>query len=257
MSQDQTVTAVVLRRWDVGDKDRRLALLTLELGKLDVIAKGVRKVGSRLASVSEPLMLARLQLARGRIYRYVTQSQPISAFAGLREDLDRLLPALAFAELLSAMVPYEQPVPEMFHLAVRALHELEGHPEPLASAVWSCARLLAEAGFAPELDACVDTGAPPEGEYWLLSPTAGGLVSGSVAPGYTDCFEAPREAVIGWRKTALLESPPRHLRRAEECALAMAPFWRQASGMPLPAMEAWMKELRLRLGDTGQKSPFK
>ncbi|MCX7800489.1 MAG: DNA repair protein RecO [Fimbriimonadales bacterium] len=257
MSQEQTVTAVVLRRWDVGDKDRRLTLLTLEQGKIDAVAKGARKAGSRLTGMSEPLMLARLQLAKGRAVRYVTQSQPISAFPGLREDLDRLLPALSFAELLSAVVPYEQPVPEMFHLAVRALHELEGHPEPLAASVWSIARLLIEAGFAPELDACVDTGSPPVGSHWLLSPSAGGLVSATVAPGYADCFEAPREAVIGWRKTAELDAPPSHLRRAEECALAMMPFWREACGIALPATEAWMRELRLRLGDTGEASPFK
>jgi len=160
------------------------------------------------------------------------------------------MPALALAELYAALAPYEQPVPELFELLVRSLHALEGHPEPLAAAVWAESRLLAEAGFSPELTACVDTGAPPSGPVWPLSPMAGGLVSPETARRYPDAFTASREAVIGWRRTAELVAPPNHLRRAEECVIAMAPFWREICGVPLPAHDAWVAELRLRAGGT-------
>ena len=248
MSQEETLHAIVLRRFEAGDADRRLTLLTLEQGKLDAIAKGARKAGSRLTGMSEPLMLGSLQLTRGKRLRYVTQSQPIQAFPGLREDLERLMPALALAELYAALAPYEQPVPELFELLVRSLHALEGHPEPLTAAVWAEARLITEAGFAPELTACVDTAESPSGPVWLLSPTAGGLVSPEIAQRYNDAFSAAKEAVIGWRRIAELDAPPAHLRRAVDCLLAMAPFWREVCSVPLPAHEAWVRELHLGEG---------
>ena len=71
---EASVTAIVLHRTESGENDRRLTLLTLEQGKIDVIARGARKGGSRLAGISEPLVFAKMQLAVGRHRRFVTQA---------------------------------------------------------------------------------------------------------------------------------------------------------------------------------------
>jgi len=46
---------IVLRRIDYGEADRILTVLTLEHGKIGVIARGVRKSQSRLASRTGPV----------------------------------------------------------------------------------------------------------------------------------------------------------------------------------------------------------
>ena len=48
------VEAVVLRHSDWGEADRLLTLFTREMGKLRVVAKGVRKLRSRKAGHLEP-----------------------------------------------------------------------------------------------------------------------------------------------------------------------------------------------------------
>src|ERR1043165_6899140 len=119
---ETTVHAIVLRRRDSGESDRRLTVLTHELGKIDVIAKGARKAGSRLAGSSDPLVVAKFGLATGKKNLFVTQTQPMASFRGLRTDYERLTFALALCELYSAVVPWEEPFPEAYELLTRSLH---------------------------------------------------------------------------------------------------------------------------------------
>ena len=55
---------IVLRRIDYGETDRILTVLTLEHGKIGVIARGVRRSQSRLGSGTDLFTRSRMQLAR-------------------------------------------------------------------------------------------------------------------------------------------------------------------------------------------------
>src|SRR3990172_10493241 len=92
--------AIVLRQRRLGDADKIITLYTASYGKLDAVAKGVRRVTSRLAGHVEPLSHGSYLLAHGRNLDIITQAQTIEPFQPLREDLDRLSRALYAAELL-------------------------------------------------------------------------------------------------------------------------------------------------------------
>ena len=97
---DISVEGVVLRRWDSGESDRRIALLTREHGKIYAVTRGARKANARLAGISEPMTHAMFGVAVGKANNYVTQAQPIEGFGHLRMDYKRLLCAFAWLELL-------------------------------------------------------------------------------------------------------------------------------------------------------------
>ena len=65
--------AIVLSRFDYGEADRIMTLLTPVQGKFKAIAKGVRRPTSRLGGALEPLAELRVALARGRTFDVVTQ----------------------------------------------------------------------------------------------------------------------------------------------------------------------------------------
>ena len=137
-----TVNAIVLKRTNAGESDRRLTVLTREIGKVDVVAKGARKSASRLAGSSDPLTAAVLSIAEGKRNRFVTQAQPLSSFRGLRSDFDRLGMALALVELYAAVLPVEEPAPQAFDLLVLSLTALEKAERPEASLAWAEVQLL-------------------------------------------------------------------------------------------------------------------
>lgn len=59
-------TAIILHRTDYGEADRILSLLTPEYGKLALIAKGVRRVKSKLAGGIELFSVSEITFIKGR-----------------------------------------------------------------------------------------------------------------------------------------------------------------------------------------------
>ena len=245
--ESKTVHAIVLRRRDAGESDRRLTLLTLEEGKIDSVAKGARKSGSRLAGASEPLVATVLQLAPGKRNSFITQSQPQTSYPGLRKDYERLTFAIALAELYEALLPYQEPFPEAYQLLLASLQALQSHEKPKVAFVWAQVALLGVTGFLPQFSECVQTGQPVQEALPFLSPTAGGYVVADRALYLHDRFQARAEVLYGLSRMAELGDAPPNLRHAEEALIALFPFWRQIADRPLPGLESCVNEVKQEL----------
>jgi len=243
---ENTYHAVILKRKDSGETDRRLTILTQEAGVMDVIARGARKSVSRLSGASEPLAACILHVAKGKHNSFVTQAQPVTSFPGLRADYERLSLGLALAELAAAVLPHEQPANEAFTIVVSSLKYIETHDKPLVSLVWSELQLMGLAGFLPDFLHCVLTGVKVAEANAFLSPHAGGYIVASEAGRYTDRYLVRAEVLYGLAAMAELDSPPSNLKYVEECLAALYPFWRAIAERPLPANEEVVRELGIR-----------
>lgn len=214
------------------------------MGKIDIVAKGARKAGSRLAGSSDPLTVAKLGIATGKKNTFITQAQPMASFRGLRTDFERLSFALALCELYSVVVPWEEPFPEAFDLLGRSLKVLEEHEKPVVALVWAELQLLALTGFLPAFDrSSIDGEAVREAQPWI-SAHAGGYVNDFDALKFTDRVRTRAEVLYGLARTAELEDPPGNLKFAEECLGVLLHFWRQIAEAPLPANESCVAEVR-------------
>lgn len=240
---ETTVHALVLRRRDMGESDRKLTLLTRERGVMDVTAKGARKGGSRLSGSSEPLSACILHLAEGKRNQYVTQAQPISSFPGLRADYDRLTYGLALTELAAAILPHDSPAEDEFGFMIRALHDLEIHPKPLVALVWAQLRLMELSGFLPSFNECSVTGERIGEANPFVSPHAGGYVSLGAAGAFSDRAQTRAEVLYGLAACSELDEPPPALKYAEGCLQVLLLFWREIAGKPLPANESLVMQL--------------
>jgi hypothetical protein len=72
---------------DLGEADRVLTVLTPRLGKLRVVAKGVRRTRSRIGGGLQPFSDVQLVLGVGRTFDVVTSSSLEDPHLGLRNDL--------------------------------------------------------------------------------------------------------------------------------------------------------------------------
>lgn len=241
---ENTYLALVLKRRDRGESDRLLTVLTREKGRLDVIAKGARKSGSRLAAASEPLSFIRIQVAEGKQMAYVTQFEPSTSFRGLRVNYNRLVLALAIAELVDTCSHHDLVNDELFDLALVILKYVEVHPDPLVAAIWGQLQLLSAEGVAPQWASCVLTERPIHESPCWVSPGAGGAIDSSVAPDIADRFQVPAEVLIGLDRMSQLPEPPPRLKRADEALSVLYAFWRHAAHRSLPAFESALKVLR-------------
>jgi DNA repair protein RecO (recombination protein O) len=239
-----TVSALVLKRRESGETDRRLTLLTVEQGKIDVVAKGAKKSASRLAGVSDPLSVATMTLAKGKVNQFVTQAQPSRSFPGLRRDYDRLSLAFAWVELLAAILPWGEPDENAFELAISALKQIEDHPKPIVALIWAEQKLLELSGHQPSFESCVVTGgAVKEAEAWV-SASAGGYVSRGHENAFADRLLVRAEVLYGLSRIGMLDTPPPNLKFADECIPVLMEFWKHILDIPLPANEAVKQQLR-------------
>lgn len=171
------LTAIVLRRRDMGEADRLLTVLTRDRGKLILLAKGVRRQASRKAGHLEPFVEADLLVARGKGLDIITQADTIKAHRHLREDLWRSGWAYYVAELADAFTQEADPNAPLFDLLADTLDRLETATAELALAVrYYELHVLSLAGYQPQLFRCVQCDTLLKPEVNFLSIERGGCL---------------------------------------------------------------------------------
>jgi len=168
--------AIVLRQRKLGEADKIVTLFSPNKGKLDAVAKGVRRTKSRLAGHVEPLTHGAYLLAEGRELDVVTQAETLESYAGLRDDLDRLSRGLYCAELVDRLLPERAEAWPVFRLLTQTLERLESTPQVDLAVRYFEARLLDDLGYRPRLEACAvcDKRLEPVTNFW--SAAKGGVV---------------------------------------------------------------------------------
>jgi DNA repair protein RecO (recombination protein O) len=177
------VEAIVLRRVDFGEADRVLVLFTRERGKLAVVAKGVRRISSRMAGHLELFTQSELQLAKGANLDVVTQAETRNAFRALREDLTRTSTAYLIVELADALTEEALEQPELYDLLTATFRALGTSEDPRLVAAHFQLRLLDVAGFRPVLMQCVVCHADLAPGRNAFSAFLGGALCPACGPG--------------------------------------------------------------------------
>ncbi len=145
-----TTEGIVIRQIPYGESDRILTIATPHLGKISAIAKGARKVTSKLAGSSDLLTRSTLLIATGRNLDIVTQSEVLERFEALRASFWHATAGFAIAELLQ-----------------RTMDEQSAHTIAYALSLDTLRRLQSDAETA-FLDVDKQSGAGPEGHGWTI-----------------------------------------------------------------------------------------
>ena len=166
--------AVVLRHRPIGDADKICILLTPDRGRVEAVARGVRKPKSKLAGHVAEITLGQFQFAQGRDLFTITGAQTIDAFTALHDDLDRLARAAAICELVDRSTEFDVPAPAASALLRESLSALSETDHPDAPVQWFTLRYLDAQGYRPELDRCAACAARLEPDGNGFSPAEGG-----------------------------------------------------------------------------------
>jgi DNA repair protein RecO (recombination protein O) len=210
--------AIVLRSIRYGEADRVLHLYTPDRGRVGAVAKGVRRVKSRLGGRLEPLSRVRLVLHQGRgELCTISQADTIRPHAALRERRGSLERATQACEAVLRLLDSTEANAPAYNLLCNQLALLDEHAAAAgrAQALAFRVKLLLAAGFAPELASCAACG---EVEHLGgFSPSAGGVVCAGCEAGSFPLGEEAHRFLVAALARPLAEAP-----QASELALAQA-----------------------------------
>jgi DNA repair protein RecO (recombination protein O) len=174
--RSQRVEAIVLRHADWGEADRLLWLFTRLLGKVQAVAKGVRKPRSRKAGHLEPFTRVELLLAHGRDLPIVTQAEAKDVYQALRDDLVRVGYAAYIIELLDRFTYEEGENLGLYRLLCETLGRINKEKEAAFAVRYYEVRLLDLVGFRPQLVTCLNCGKEIIAEDQFFSFEKGGVL---------------------------------------------------------------------------------
>jgi DNA repair protein RecO (recombination protein O) len=148
--------AIVLSRFDLGEADRVMTLITPTHGKLKAIAKGVRRPTSRLGGSLEPFAELRIALAHGRTFDVVTEVRVGQAWLHMRDSLEGAATAWYLAELADRSIEERTDSEPVYMILRRAYELLDAGMAAARVARWFEMHLADELGVRPEVDRCVE-----------------------------------------------------------------------------------------------------
>lgn len=211
--------AIVLRSIRYGEADRVLHLYTPDRGRVGAVAKGVRRIRSRLGGRLEPLSRVRLVLHQGRgELCTISQADTLHPHAALRERRDSLERATQACEAVLRLLDSAEPNRPAYNLLCNELALLDAAPTAAGrgQALAFRLKLLLAAGFAPELASCATCG---EAEHLgAFSPSAGGVVCAGCEAGSFPLGEDAHRFLVeamGQPLSAAPQAPARALGQAD------------------------------------------
>jgi DNA repair protein RecO (recombination protein O) len=153
--RDYQTEAIIIKKTKLGEADRILSLYTSDYGKIEAVAKGVRRPRSKIAGHLELLTYSQVRLARGRNLDTITGSQTIDGFIPLKSDLWLSSYGLYASELVSQFTAERVADPPLFKLLLETLNRLSAANNTELTLRYFEIHLLDKAGYRPQLQECV------------------------------------------------------------------------------------------------------
>ena len=168
--------AIIIKKTKLGEADRILTLYTPHLGKIQAVAKGVRRPKSKLSGHLELLTYSLVSLARGRNLDTITGSQTINSFLPLKSNLELTSYALYITEMVNQFTADHIEDYPLFGLLLETMEQLSlGSNNELVLRYFEL-HLFERAGYRPRLQQCVLCRRPLKPNTNYFCPSAGGML---------------------------------------------------------------------------------
>lgn len=179
--------AITLKSYSYGENDRIVTLFSDELGMVQALAKGARKIKSHLLSATLPFSEGNYLLYQGRSLYTITQFEFKKAYKNIADNISNLLCAEYMAELTmkTGSDYYDRRLYRLLKDGLTSIERGYGDPELLE---WAFALYVMEInGVLPNFGDCIRCGKSIPGDTWF-SAEAGGTLCNVCHSSYTDSF---------------------------------------------------------------------
>lgn len=155
--------AIIINRRDYREADRLVSVYTPDRGRLNLLARGACKWGSKLAAHLEPISISKILVVKGKGFDYVGSALISEAFINIKQDLNKLYFVGQALSLFNRLVRTGEADKELYQWLETWLHNMdktetgelfnkEDGRFRLAVFSWHLLKLL---GYGAQLQTCV------------------------------------------------------------------------------------------------------
>lgn len=177
MNENIKTTGIIIGKRDFMEADKVLIVFTKDLGKIQVKAKGLRKMTAKMAGHLEMFNHVELELIKGRSFYIVIGAQILESFNSIKTDLDRTGVFYYFCEILDKILEEGVSHKNTFKFLMDLLEKLKTPEEDaLLLTLFFEINVLAYLGFKPEFMVCVGCREDISGHKFYFSSEKGGVL---------------------------------------------------------------------------------
>lgn len=172
----EKVSGLIVYGFPLGEADQLISCFTSGGNQVKFVAKGSRKVKSKLAAAVQLFIFGEYVYYSSRGLPFLRQADILKSFAGVRRSLPKSGAAFAAVELCRLLIAEEARETEAFNLVMAYLLFLEDRDYD--SLVFDSFRLkfAASLGYGMDFSRCANCGAPLK-SGWLYWPAGGAVCS--------------------------------------------------------------------------------
>jgi len=148
----ETHYCIVLRQADYRDNDKMLTVFSRTVGKLGVMARGVRKAGSKLAVAAQPLATGEYELHRTGERLYLRGASVKQEFPHVQTDYDSFTAACVMLEATERALSVTGEYGGLFVMLIHSLYAVEtGTVTPDGALAYYLVQAVERLGVLPDL----------------------------------------------------------------------------------------------------------
>ncbi len=121
---DLTTQAITLKATDYKENDKLLLIYSVDLGKITVHARGIKKATAKLKFAGEPFCFGQFELACSHDRYTLKTCDQTESFYSLREDIVAFYAGCSILETLAVMETEAQSNPQVFVATLKSLSQL-------------------------------------------------------------------------------------------------------------------------------------
>jgi DNA repair protein RecO (recombination protein O) len=103
MESTYNTRVIILNRFDFRENDSRIICYSEDRGKLELVARGAKKLKSKSSGHIEPLTLSNIMVVKGKDVNYAGTATGENFYSNIKEDLDKIFIASQAMSLVDKM----------------------------------------------------------------------------------------------------------------------------------------------------------
>lgn len=148
--------AVIISQREHGERDKLFTVFTKKYGKIEILAKSIRRVKAKLKGGLQVLNYVYLEFIKGKNFNITTDVIIKDEFSSLKSSVRKFRLSLHVCTLLDRLVKGAERDERIWKLLLETLYKLKHAKDKLETSVyyfeWD---LLSCLGFKPELYSCI------------------------------------------------------------------------------------------------------